>query len=154
MVMVMVIVSTESIRLEDPNGHPHQLHKPSGFQLTKLVAPCLRVVQSHSPDSSSLSPNSLVDACALCLAPKLVRDLCQSMADVHGRPVTVKCRVGVVDKQDMRTSLETSKDYEALASFVHTITEPGSWTSSCHCPTLQSAEFFLLLFGLCVHNAL
>lgn len=73
----------------------------------------------------------------LMLNPSLVSDLCQSIhenAIIHDTdnsihcPVTVKCRIGTIDKKDMKTKLDVNdeEDYESLSQFIDTVAKPGT----------------------------
>lgn len=74
---------------------------------------------------------------ALMINPSLISDLCQSIHetaikkttdDLHSNyPVTVKCRIGTLDKKDMRTKLDVNdeEDYVNLSQFIETVSKPG-----------------------------
>jgi len=58
---------------------------------------------------------------AMMRQPKLVAECCAEMAASSGLPVTVKCRVGVVQKSKDLAKVDPEQEYAALYDFVDTI---------------------------------
>ena len=67
---------------------------------------------------------------ALMRDPPLVAELCSAMAGATGGQVpTVKCRIGVLDREEMKRGLldgDEEADYASLYSFVRTVGQVAS----------------------------
>jgi tRNA-dihydrouridine synthase A len=104
------------------NPEEHPLALQLGGSDPEELARCTRIAQARGYDEVNLNvgcPSDRVQrgrfgAC-LMLEPELVRDSISAMLDVADVPVTVKCRLGV-DERD---------GYSYFSDFLHTVAESG-----------------------------
>jgi len=110
--------------MKDP-AHVADLAAAMAVALPPSPPPQAPPLLSASPPSSSFSSSSSSAQAASTLPPLLSRpppDTAESPMEV-----TVKCRVGVVSREDMAAQLDTDEeaDFERLARFVDTVSTKG-----------------------------